>query len=149
MTFTRAADWRLKSACGPTGSSMFRGQRMYYGANRRARKTSARKRGSLRGRRFVHGGSKNLRYLVGLRLGLGLLRRRRSLLWISTEYRNSSSYFSYLFFFCLPILGYDQYYCSSMDQKIYTIYNLFYFAFALSVLGRCSCISNFEYCMRS
>jgi hypothetical protein len=45
--FSRVADWRLKSACGPTGSSTSRGPRMYYGAHLRARKTSARKRGSL------------------------------------------------------------------------------------------------------
>ena len=45
-TFTRVADWRLKSACGPTGSSTSRGPRMCYGAHLRARKTSARKRGS-------------------------------------------------------------------------------------------------------
>ena len=46
-TFTRVADWRLKSACGPTGSSTSRGPRMCYGAHLRAPKTSARRRGSL------------------------------------------------------------------------------------------------------
>jgi C-terminal domain of Sin3a protein len=46
-TFTRVADWRSKSACGPTGSSTSRGPRTCYGARLRARKTSARERGSL------------------------------------------------------------------------------------------------------
>ena len=66
--FTRAADWRSKSACGPTVFSTSRGPRMCCGACPRARKTSARARGSRRGMRVVRDGLRSFR-LAGLRAG--------------------------------------------------------------------------------
>ena len=67
-TFTRAADWRSKSACGPTVSSTSRGPRTCCGACPRAQRASARVRGSLRGMRVVRDGLKSFR-LAGLWAG--------------------------------------------------------------------------------
>lgn len=70
-TFTRAAGWRSKSACGPTVSSTSQGPRTCCGACPRAQKASARARGSLRGMRVVPDGLKSFRS-AGLRAGWSL-----------------------------------------------------------------------------